>query len=122
MRCTFGQVGLIISIGGMLVFALVVGIVAESISESIDGLRHGKTRVIESNHTVLLNWSSPHCQDDSLNESHVPALAYARICRSTQPQRRVHPSPSLSVGCPLGVNSMDERFGCVAVGGAIGMR
>ena len=74
----FGQVGLIISIGGMLVFALVVGIVAESISESIDGLRHGKTRVIESNHTVLLNWSSPHCQDDSLNQSHAPALT--RIC------------------------------------------
>ena len=78
MAYAFGcsQVGLIISIGGMLVFALVVGIVAESISESIDGLRHGRTRVIESNHTILLNWSQAPptaSQWPRVRESHAPA-------------------------------------------------
>ncbi|CAI6000089.1 unnamed protein product [Closterium sp. NIES-65] len=46
-----------VSIGGMLVFALMVGLVSEGISEKVDSLRKGKSDVIEHNHTLILGWS-----------------------------------------------------------------
>eukprot|EP00051_Salpingoeca_urceolata_P014006 m.177469 g.177469 ORF g.177469 m.177469 type:complete len:695 (+) comp17966_c0_seq2:173-2257(+) len=45
------------TIGGMIVFALLVGIVADEISEQVDNLRKGTTQVLESGHTLILNWS-----------------------------------------------------------------
>jgi len=41
----------------MLVFALMVGLVTESISEKVDSLRKGKSDVIERNHTLVLGWN-----------------------------------------------------------------
>lgn len=46
-----------ISFGGMLIFALMVGLVSDAISEKVDSLRKGKSEVIESNHTLILGWS-----------------------------------------------------------------
>jgi len=46
-----------ITIGGMLVFALMIGIISESIGEKVDDLRKGKSRVIESGHTLMLGWN-----------------------------------------------------------------
>eukprot|EP00560_Eucampia_antarctica_P005335 CAMPEP_0197835218 /NCGR_PEP_ID=MMETSP1437-20131217/25131_1 /TAXON_ID=49252 ORGANISM="Eucampia antarctica, Strain CCMP1452" /NCGR_SAMPLE_ID=MMETSP1437 /ASSEMBLY_ACC=CAM_ASM_001096 /LENGTH=714 /DNA_ID=CAMNT_0043440473 /DNA_START=102 /DNA_END=2246 /DNA_ORIENTATION=+ len=45
------------TVGGMLVFALMIGIVSEEIGEKVDELKQGKARVIESNHTLILGWS-----------------------------------------------------------------
>ncbi|CAI5982594.1 unnamed protein product [Closterium sp. NIES-64] len=50
-------VGVSISIGGMLIFALMVGLVSEGISEKVDSLKKGKSDVIEKNHTLILGWS-----------------------------------------------------------------
>ncbi|CAI5469474.1 unnamed protein product [Closterium sp. Yama58-4] len=50
-------VAVAVSIGGMLVFALMVGLVSEGISEKVDSLRKGKSDVIERNHTLILGWS-----------------------------------------------------------------
>ncbi|MCO5549909.1 hypothetical protein L7F22_003384 [Adiantum nelumboides] len=46
-----------ISIGGMLIFALMLGLVSDAISEKVDSLRKGKSEVIETGHTLILGWS-----------------------------------------------------------------
>jgi hypothetical protein len=50
-------VSLIVTLGGLLVFALLIGIVGESIGEKIEDLKTGKSRVFESGHTLMLNWN-----------------------------------------------------------------
>lgn len=46
-----------ISSGGMLIFAMMLGLVSDAISEKVDSLRKGKSEVIESNHILILGWS-----------------------------------------------------------------
>ncbi|KAI5066987.1 hypothetical protein GOP47_0017515 [Adiantum capillus-veneris] len=50
-------VSLLISFGGMLIFALMLGLISDAISEKVDSLRKGKSEVIESGHTLILGWS-----------------------------------------------------------------
>lgn len=50
-------VSFVITIGGMIVFALLIGIISEVIGEKVDHLKEGKARVLEANHTVILGWS-----------------------------------------------------------------
>mmetsp|Transcript_4108 Transcript_4108/g.8868 ORF Transcript_4108/g.8868 Transcript_4108/m.8868 type:complete len:1132 (+) Transcript_4108:483-3878(+) len=50
-------VALLLTIGGMLIFALMIGIIAESVSDLLDDLKKGRSRVIESGHTLILGWS-----------------------------------------------------------------
>lgn len=50
-------VSLSISSGGMLIFAMMLGLVSDAISEKVDSLRKGKSEVIESNHILILGWS-----------------------------------------------------------------
>lgn len=59
MRATLVRVvGLLVSIGGMLVTALLLGIVSEAISAKVDELRRGKSPVLESNHALIIGWNS----------------------------------------------------------------
>ncbi|XP_030539211.2 ion channel DMI1 isoform X1 [Rhodamnia argentea] len=46
-----------ISSGGMLIFAMMLGLVSDAISEKVDSLRKGKSEVIERNHILVLGWS-----------------------------------------------------------------
>ncbi|KAJ1286420.1 hypothetical protein BS78_03G350600 [Paspalum vaginatum] len=46
-----------ISSGGMLVFATMLGLVSDAISEKVDSWRKGKSEVIETNHILILGWS-----------------------------------------------------------------
>jgi ion channel POLLUX/CASTOR len=46
-----------ISSGGMLVFATMLGLVSDAISEKVDSWRKGKSEVIENNHILILGWS-----------------------------------------------------------------
>ncbi|KAJ7968005.1 Ion channel DMI1 [Quillaja saponaria] len=46
-----------ISSGGMLIFAMMLGLVSDAISEKVDSLRKGKSEVIERNHILILGWS-----------------------------------------------------------------
>eukprot|EP00607_Mallomonas_marina_P004123 CAMPEP_0182425190 /NCGR_PEP_ID=MMETSP1167-20130531/11536_1 /TAXON_ID=2988 /ORGANISM="Mallomonas Sp, Strain CCMP3275" /LENGTH=758 /DNA_ID=CAMNT_0024605639 /DNA_START=649 /DNA_END=2925 /DNA_ORIENTATION=+ len=43
-----------LTLGGMCIFAVIIGTISDSISTSVDNLRKGKSRVIESNHTLIL--------------------------------------------------------------------
>ncbi len=51
-------VGLIVSVGGMLVFALLIGIVADEISVQVDELRKGEHNVAVT--VTFLNTTSRH--------------------------------------------------------------
>ncbi|XP_058202383.1 ion channel CASTOR-like isoform X1 [Rhododendron vialii] len=46
-----------ISFGGMLIFAMMLGLVSDAISEKLDSLRKGRSEVVEQNHTLILWWS-----------------------------------------------------------------
>ncbi|KAK9167697.1 hypothetical protein Scep_002888 [Stephania cephalantha] len=46
-----------ISAGGMLIFAMMLGLVSDAISEKVDSWRKGKSEVIEKNHVLILGWS-----------------------------------------------------------------
>ncbi|XP_042508446.1 probable ion channel SYM8 isoform X2 [Macadamia integrifolia] len=46
-----------ISSGGMLIFAMMLGLVSDAISAKVDSLRKGKSEVIEMNHILILGWS-----------------------------------------------------------------
>lgn len=50
-------VSLIVTLGGLLVFALLIGIVGETIGDKLEDLKTGKSRVFESGHTLMLNWN-----------------------------------------------------------------
>ena len=47
----------IITLGGMLVFALMIGIICDYIAEKVDDLKKGKSRIIDVEHTVILGWN-----------------------------------------------------------------
>uniref|UniRef100_A0A061QVV7 Ion channel pollux n=1 Tax=Tetraselmis sp. GSL018 TaxID=582737 RepID=A0A061QVV7_9CHLO len=49
--------GLVISVGGMLVTALMLGIVSDAISDKVDQMKKGKSDVLETDHTLILGWS-----------------------------------------------------------------
>ncbi|XP_042007251.1 ion channel CASTOR-like isoform X2 [Salvia splendens] len=46
-----------ISFGGMLIFAMMLGLVSDAISEKFDSLRKGRSEVVERDHTLILGWS-----------------------------------------------------------------
>ncbi|XP_047315066.1 probable ion channel POLLUX [Impatiens glandulifera] len=46
-----------VTAGGMLIFATMLGLVSDAISEKVDSLRKGKSEVIECNHILILGWS-----------------------------------------------------------------
>eukprot|EP00854_Cymbomonas_tetramitiformis_P015635 gene15635-18540_t len=50
-------VGTFVTLGGMMVFALMLSLVAEHISEMVDTLKRGKSDVVEKDHTLILGWS-----------------------------------------------------------------
>ncbi len=50
--------GLLITIGGIFILSSLIGILTSGLGEKLDSLRKGRSLVIESNHTLILGWSS----------------------------------------------------------------
>ena len=46
-----------VTVGGILIVSLLIGILANGISSKLDDLRKGHSFVIETNHTLILGWS-----------------------------------------------------------------
>lgn len=46
-----------VTLGGMLIFALMIGIISDYIAEKVDDLKKGKSRIIDIDHTVMLGWN-----------------------------------------------------------------
>lgn len=49
---------LAVSLFGVLVISTVIGVMTSGIEDRIQGLRRGRSRVLEKDHTVILGWSS----------------------------------------------------------------
>ena len=49
-------VSLLVSVGGMLVTALLLGIISGTIGNKVDELKKGKAVVVESGHTLIIGW------------------------------------------------------------------
>ena len=49
---------LLITIAGLFIFSSLIGSISSGIDESISNLRKGKSKVIETNHTLILGYSS----------------------------------------------------------------
>eukprot|EP00939_MAST-03C_sp_MAST-3C-sp1_P004206 g4206.t1 len=56
---TFGEtvVGLFMTIAGMGIFGFMIGIIEDMLSDYMDNLKEGKSRVVETGHTLILGWS-----------------------------------------------------------------
>ncbi|KDO16036.1 hypothetical protein SPRG_18429, partial [Saprolegnia parasitica CBS 223.65] len=50
-------IAMIVSIIGILFFAVILGFVVDSVREKMDSLKKGKSNVVEENHTLLLGWT-----------------------------------------------------------------
>lgn len=48
----------LIALGGIFIFSILIGLLTNGISGKLDALQKGHSRVIESNHTVILGWSN----------------------------------------------------------------
>ncbi len=48
----------VITLGGIFIFSILVGLLTTGISNKLESLQKGHSTVVESNHTVILGWSS----------------------------------------------------------------
>ncbi len=49
---------LVITVGGLIIVASLIGIISGAFDSKVDELRKGRSRVLENEHTVILGWSS----------------------------------------------------------------
>jgi voltage-gated potassium channel Kch len=54
----FRLVMFVVTVGGVFIIATLIGVLTSGVEEKLDQLRKGRSIVIESNHTVILGWSS----------------------------------------------------------------
>ena len=53
----FRLVMLVVTLGGIFVVSALIGVLSAGIDGKLDELRKGRSRVLESDHTIILNWS-----------------------------------------------------------------
>ena len=53
----FRIVGLLVTIAGIFIFSTLIGVLSSGIEGKLNELRKGRSRVLEHDHTVILNWS-----------------------------------------------------------------
>jgi voltage-gated potassium channel Kch len=49
---------LLVTVGGIFIVSMLIGTITSGLESRLDELRKGRSRVIESNHTLILGWSS----------------------------------------------------------------
>jgi hypothetical protein len=54
----FRIVALVVTLGGIVVVSVLIGLIANSIDRRLERIRKGRSSVIESGHTLILGWSS----------------------------------------------------------------
>ncbi len=53
----FRWVQLFVTLGGIFIISALIGVLSSAIEARLESLRKGRSRVLESNHTVILGWS-----------------------------------------------------------------
>lgn len=54
---SFRAVRFIATLGGIFLISILIGTISSGIDEKLDELKKGRSRVLESNHTLILGWS-----------------------------------------------------------------
>lgn len=54
---SFRGVMLVVTVAGIFIFSTLIGVLSAGIEDKLSELRKGRSRVIESDHTIILNWS-----------------------------------------------------------------
>ena len=54
----FRLITLFVTFIGILVFSALISIISAGLDSALEALRKGRSRVLETDHTVILNWSS----------------------------------------------------------------
>ena len=67
---------LLVTLGGIFVLSLLIGILTTGIEARLEALRKGRSRVIESGHTIILGWS----------EQIFPIISELVIANANQPK------------------------------------
>lgn len=49
---------LLVTLAGIFVVSALIGVISSGLDSKLDELRKGRSRVLESDHTIILNWSS----------------------------------------------------------------
>ena len=49
---------LVVTIGGVILVASLIGIISSAFDSKVDELRKGKSRVLETDHTLILGWNA----------------------------------------------------------------
>ncbi|MBR0555198.1 hypothetical protein J5J10_05840 [Ciceribacter sp. L1K23] len=57
MGWSFRMVSLFVTISGIFVFSALIGVLSSGLENKLDELRKGRSRVLEQDHTIILNWS-----------------------------------------------------------------
>ncbi|MBN1185330.1 MAG: NAD-binding protein [Bacteroidales bacterium] len=58
MGWSYRFIMLFVTIGGIFIVSALIGILTSGLEQTIEELRKGRSKVIESNHTLILGWSS----------------------------------------------------------------
>ena len=53
----FRLVGFFVTVGGIFVISTLIGILSNGISDRLEGLRKGRSQVLENGHIIILGWS-----------------------------------------------------------------
>ncbi len=53
----FRLVALVVTLAGIFVFSALIGVISSGLENKLDELRKGRSRVLEVDHTIILNWS-----------------------------------------------------------------
>ena len=78
----FRIVMLLVTIGGIFIVSTLIGILASGIEGKLDDLRKGRSRVLEADHTVILNWSRLDLRRHLRTRDRQPEPARARASSS----------------------------------------
>lgn len=54
---SFRGVMLVVTVAGIFIFSTLIGVLSAGIEDKLSELRKGRSRVIETDHTIILNWS-----------------------------------------------------------------
>ena len=53
----FRLIMLLVTLAGIFVFSALIGVISSGLEEKLSELRKGRSRVLETEHTIILNWS-----------------------------------------------------------------
>jgi voltage-gated potassium channel Kch len=54
----FRLVALVVTLAGIFVFSALIGVISSGLENKLEELRKGRSRVLENDHTIILNWSA----------------------------------------------------------------